>query len=237
MKNSKKIVCGLIVFMLAFSCMATAGAATSKKSPGVKTSRSMITNRYVKIYSPSHKKVYYKGEKISVKAVVKDLYMNDYTAVVGFLMNSKGKEVSEGSTKFFESTYTYKTTLSTKKASSGSNFVVVGITDATDPSGESVELALTEIKVATLKAPTKLKAKSGKRKVSLSFKKASGGKKYEIYRSTKKTKGYKKVKTTTSYKFTDKKLKKGKRYYYKVRTVRGSIKSSFSKPIKTAKVK
>ncbi|RGD74190.1 fibronectin type III domain-containing protein [Anaerofustis stercorihominis] len=237
MKNSKKILCGLVAFLFMFSCVSAVSAATPKKFLNVKSPREVVTNKYVKISSPTHKKVYYKGEKINVTATVKDPFGNGYTGVVSFLMGSKGQTLAEGSTKLFKGTYTYKTTLNTKKAPNGANYVVVGIADATDETGSSMELALTEIKVATLKAPTKVKAKAGKRKVTLSFKKATGGKKYEIYRSTKKTKGYKKVKTTTSNKFTNKKLKKGKRYYYKVRTVRGSVKSSFTKPIRTPKVK
>jgi hypothetical protein len=46
---------------------------------------------------------------------------------------------------------------------------------------------------------------------------------YEIYMSTKKSSGYKKVKTVTSaktVKYTKSSLKKGKTYYFKVRTYR-----------------
>ncbi len=59
------------------------------------------------------------------------------------------------------------------------------------------------------------------KKVKLKWKKVSGVTGYEIYRSTKKNKGFKKIKTIKKGKtvtFTDKKLKKGKTYYYKIRT-------------------
>lgn len=58
---------------------------------------------------------------------------------------------------------------------------------------------------------------------------------YEIYRSTKKNSGYKKVGHSFSKSFTNKSgLKKGKTYYYKVRVCTSiySIPSKFSSPVK-----
>lgn len=71
----------------------------------------------------------------------------------------------------------------------------------------------------------KLKASSNGKNVKLSFSKSKGAKKYIIYRSTKKSKGYKKIKTTSSRSFTDKKVKYKKTYYYKVRAVNGKYDS------------
>ncbi len=62
---------------------------------------------------------------------------------------------------------------------------------------------------------------------------------YEIYRSTKKSKGYRLVKRVSSEKtsWVDKKAKRGKTYYYKMRAVYrwngSSITGSFTKPVKT----
>ncbi len=62
---------------------------------------------------------------------------------------------------------------------------------------------------------------------------------YEIYRSTKKSKGYRLVKRVSSEKtsWVDKKAKRGKIYYYKMRAVYrwngSSITGSFTKPVKT----
>lgn len=62
------------------------------------------------------------------------------------------------------------------------------------------------------------------RKVSAKYSKINWGKvtaanKYEVYRSTKKGSGYKKIKTVQGTSFVDKNVKKGVRYYYKVKAI------------------
>ena len=74
-----------------------------------------------------------------------------------------------------------------------------------------------KVKVAKVKS---LKAKnlSGK-KVRLSWKKVNGASGYKVYRATKKNGKYtlvKTIKNVKTVKFTDKKVKKNKTYYYKV---------------------
>ena len=77
--------------------------------------------------------------------------------------------------------------------------------------------------------------KSGKNAVKITYKKVSGVSGYQIYMSTKKKSGYKKIATLSSKKssYTKGKLKKGKKYYFKVRTMKkvsGKYRySSFSK--------
>lgn len=82
-----------------------------------------------------------------------------------------------------------------------------------------------------------------KRSAKLSWKKVSGASGYKIYRATKRNGKYKAVKTVTkgtTVKYTNKKLKKSKKYYYKVRaykkagkkTVYGSYSSKANVKIK-----
>lgn len=62
--------------------------------------------------------------------------------------------------------------------------------------------------------------KAGKQQIKVSWKKINDADGYVVYRSTKKTSGFKAVKTIkkgSTLSYTNKKLKKGKRYYYKVR--------------------
>lgn len=79
-----------------------------------------------------------------------------------------------------------------------------------------------------------VKAK-GSTSAKLSWKSQPGITSYEVYRSTSKDKGYKKAATVKSASYTDKKLKAGKTYYYKVRSVSTKGKGSFSsvKSVKT----
>ena len=79
---------------------------------------------------------------------------------------------------------------------------------------------------------SKVKIKSGKKKATLTITKTKGAKKYEIYRSKKKNKGFKRIKTTSKLKYTNKNLKSKKTYYYKVRAIDGKYKGDFSKVYK-----
>lgn len=69
------------------------------------------------------------------------------------------------------------------------------------------------------KAPTGLTLKVDTKKATISWSKATGAVGYEVYRSTSKNGTYSKVKETksTTLTCTNKGLKTGKRYYYKVR--------------------
>lgn len=63
----------------------------------------------------------------------------------------------------------------------------------------------------------KLKAKAQKKKTTVSWKSAGQGYQYEVYKSTKMSKGFKKAVTTKKVKAVVKKLKSKKTYYVKVR--------------------
>ncbi len=64
---------------------------------------------------------------------------------------------------------------------------------------------------------SKLTAKAGKKKVKLSWSKASGADKYELWRAEKKNGPYFKVRVTIKQNWTDTKVKAKKTYYYKAR--------------------
>lgn len=93
--------------------------------------------------------------------------------------------------------------------------------------------------------PSKVKIYSGKsykrsHAVTLKWKKVTNTSYYEVYRYNKSTKKYEKIKTTKSRSYKNSKLKKGKKYTYKVRSKKNvagtTLYGSFSKT-KTVKVR
>lgn len=89
--------------------------------------------------------------------------------------------------------------------------------------------------------PAKLKVKNVKKKTArITWKKAANAEGYEVFRSTKKKKGYKLVADVQTNNYKNKKLKKKKTYYYKVRSynvVNGKkVYSNFSS-VKKVKIK
>jgi len=99
----------------------------------------------------------------------------------------------------------------------------------------SIAAPWAEVKV-TMEAPSVKAANKSIKSIKISWKKITGAEKYQVYRSVKKNKGFKKVKTTKKTYWINTKLKTGKKYYYKVRAISGNEKSSFSN-VKSAKPK
>ena len=220
-------------------------------SAGLTTAAMAADN--VTISTPKSGATYYVGEKIPIKMTTVDLsdgYMKENGL---YLWDSEATDEEEAIENF---TYSWKNEwigpnkgdvrsckLNTAKLSPGKYNLTGTMSAWYDSDSEDgppylvTGKQVVKLTLKKLKAPTKLKAAAGKRKVTVSWKKAEGAKQYEIYRSSKKNSGYKRIATTAKTKYENKKLKKGKRYYYKVRTLGGSVKSGFTKPVRSGKVK
>ncbi len=77
---------------------------------------------------------------------------------------------------------------------------------------------LTKIVTATKPAKPKVTVVPGSRRATVSWKKVSGATGYQVYYSAAKSGGYRKVAATTALKVTQKSLKKGRTYYFLVRS-------------------
>ncbi len=85
----------------------------------------------------------------------------------------------------------------------------------------------------TLGKATSVKAKSkGYNSIGLTWKAGAGATQYEIYRSTKKSSGYKKIATVSGTSYTAKSLKINTTYYFKVKAKAGDYTSGYSSAAK-----
>ena len=114
-------------------------------------------------------------------------------------------------------TTTTKTSVTDSKATAGKTYYykVKAIY-----SNSSANSAYSEIVSKTCDLPrpdVTVKKSSGNVKVS--WNKISGTTQYEVYRATSKNGTYKRIKSTTSTSYTDKSVKSGKTYYYKVKAI------------------
>lgn len=75
-----------------------------------------------------------------------------------------------------------------------------------------------EVNISAIKSskPSGVKASAGKKSAKIQWKSSADVTKFVVYKSTKKSSGFKAVVTTASKSATVKSLKKGKRYYFKV---------------------
>lgn len=141
--------------------------------------------------------------------------------------------------KVLEKSCTYKKSLSSKdaklKLKANKTYYIV-VSTQYDTGKYKIGVSAT--------APSSLKATSKSKKVNLSWKKVDQASGYEVYRATSKDGKYTKIKTITSaktLKYVDsKKLKTGKKYYYKVRAykkVGGKKYYTVYSSVKSVKVK
>lgn len=71
----------------------------------------------------------------------------------------------------------------------------------------------------------------GNKKATINWSRAKGASRYEIYRSTNKNSGYRRVARVSTLSYTDSNLDNGTTYYYKIKSVAGSVKSKYGRAI------
>ena len=127
---------------------------------------------------------------------------------------------------------TKKTSLTLKNVSKGKHTYLVASYKKNPDYRTSYYASVVDVTVSavpSVTAPENLVVKqTGETQVLLSWRAPENAKSYTVYRSTKKSSGYKKVKTLKKLTYTDKVPKAGKTYYYKVE-VTGKINGKTSK--------
>lgn len=124
---------------------------------------------------------------------------------------------SKAGTGFVKIGNTTANSYTDKKAKAGKTFYYKVVAVSTSLAANSPKSGAA--KVTLMKAPS-VKLTAGKNQVKVSWKKIKGTAGYEVYMSTKETKGFKRKATLTKSKNisrTIKKLKSGGKYYFKVR--------------------
>ena len=253
------IVCLAVCLLTVFDVgvFAADSSSSAKRVKSVTDPSGRLT-----IMTPDKGQVFYKGEKIIYKVRDKDIFDNESVyedqLVIEVKSVSTGKNVYDKTYDSYEFSGKSDTTFTGKLSASdfpnGSyEFNVThnkGKWETPDEYNNYFNLApesvftsiivTAKFKIATLKPPKSMVATAGKKKVVIKYTKATGAKKYQIYRYSKKAKKYKLIATTSKTKYTDKKVKKGNKYRYKVRSYRsgnGTVKSKFTSVRMTKKVK
>lgn len=210
--------------------------------------------------TPSATLTFYKGETITTTVTFKptlvseDLAPTDFYYPVIHLSNIHAEK--EYYFNYFDrigfKPVTHTVKFNTRSLSTGEYYLMADLYDHPYKYNPDEEIDYSYVKpkdsetsfiwftLKKLPKPKKVTVKPGRRRVTVSYSKAKGATGYEIFRSTKKNSGYKRIAVTTKTKYVDKKARKGKRYYYKVRSVRnkqGKVTSSFILSKRTKKIR
>lgn len=121
---------------------------------------------------------------------------------------------------------TTSTSYTWKNAKSGTKYSFTVRCISRDGKSNTSSYDKTGRSITYLSAPKLSSAKKSGSGIKVSWKKVTGAKGYIVYRRTAKS-GWKKLGKTTSRSYTDKKAKKGTRYYYTVRAYTGSVNSAY----------
>lgn len=130
--------------------------------------------------------------------------------------NSKVKGIVVNSGKVTISDNTIQSTIAPINLS-GTVKGTIGINTLTKNKKSTITVGGTNCKVPS--APKSVKVKKSGKRMKISWKKATNANGYIVYRSTSATKGFKKIATLSGAKkvsYTDKTVKSGKTYYYKI---------------------
>ena len=167
----------------------------------------------------------------------------DKTVLYAKITEAEGKEASGYTADSFQN---LADALKAAKEISGNKEATQKQVDEATEKLENAIKALVEIRrsdeeellVKKPGTPSSVKASwNGKEKVKITWEEVSDADQYMVYRSYKKSSGYKKLAVVTGLSYTDKNAKNGKTVYYKVIAYKGDQQGSFSKAASAFKLK
>lgn len=223
--------------------------AFSSHKEGLHTASVVDKENYLEIFSPIPGQIAYSGETLYTNYKVYDTWEDYWTMPDLSLFDAKDNllDAVTGDIADEDCWTEYDASLSLEGYPEGTyNLMFANVPCYSN--GKAVEnwsdmgvpSVIIQFYIRELQPPKSVTATTGKGKITLKWPKASGATKYVIYRSTKSNSGFKKIKTTKSRRYVDKKVKKGKRYYYEVASVRnvnGYIESEYVVgPVRSYKV-
>ena len=202
----------------------------------VSASDDMYAISDARIRSPESGKTYKVSQKIPVRIYAGFIVGGAYNWIQ-VSIEKDGKQVYWKCYNYTETTTEYDLGTFTPTAS-GTYTIKAGTTNSVvDSSPDSKKIRKVsstvkfKVKTSSIKniKPKLTVKRTGKKKAALSWDTPSGAK-TQIYRATSKNGKYKRIKTTTKSKYTDKSLKSNKVYYYKIRfTKKEKGKTAYSK--------
>lgn len=204
---------------------------------------------YIEIRTPFENAVYYAGDQVPVDFSVYDTWSDCYSRPVERIRDHNYEDLIHNDLEIADvddwSDYSGYIDLGGYRP--GKYYYSINILPVNEDGSEvdnfgAIKQPYAEVPFTIKKfsSPTGLMVKAGKKKITISFFRTNGAAEYQIYRSTKKNSGYKRIATIEDAEYIDKKVKKGVSYYYKVRAIRtmyGTVKSPYSSPKKSGKVK
>ena len=220
---------------------------TVKYENNVKTGKATVTIKGKGVYKGTVKKSFYIVPKKVTSVKVKKQTTTSVTLNWSKATGATGYEVYKYNTskkKWEKVGSTTKTSYTVKNLKAGTKYKFKVKAYKTVSKKKYYGSYSSELQTATKTSTPKITSlTTGSKKANLKWKKVSGATGYEIYMATSKNGKYSKVKTITkssTVKYSKAKLKKNKKYYFKVRTyktVNGKkIYSSYS-TVKSIKVK
>lgn len=236
----------ILAALLAFTSLIFAATATASAA------------NLVKLSTPSVEDTYYLGEKITCKFCIENVWKDyyalpnislvsslDYSPAVTYYSDSVEPEEFEP----FVGTFF----LDPRIIKPGEYYFLLKVvpTDSEYDTTESDNALLDDIEyiepdrsdevhVRRLNAPSNCKVVTSKGHNTITYRKARGATYYKIYRSKHKNSGYRQIGSISSTRYVDQTVKRGSRYYYKIKSVRArynTISSSYSSKIRSGRVK